>query len=239
MVDGSNPNRWWPGVSQVIIWYLFINPGRVEDWVGLAARGDREICWYDLLGKWNPGRSHSSTMVYPLSRQGIFIPEKPINCAYIRFTVNRKAINHHEHEINEESSTPIITEYPHLYKNSIFQFRRMHLLKSTLWIIASTFKNVRSDYFIVSEYPFKQNEDLLIYIKELLNLLFALKTTKSNLFKYMLYIIYLFRALLIFGKLFFLLYDLQHQLNFSLTEMHLKTRAKPCASFTAFQIIFE
>ena len=27
---------------------------------GLAARGDWEIYWYDLSGKSNPGRSHSS-----------------------------------------------------------------------------------------------------------------------------------------------------------------------------------
>ena len=38
----------------------------MEDWVGLAARGGREIRWYDLHGESNPGRSHGSTMVYPL-----------------------------------------------------------------------------------------------------------------------------------------------------------------------------
>ena len=34
--------------------------------VGLAARGGREIWWYDLHGESNPGRSHSSAMVYSL-----------------------------------------------------------------------------------------------------------------------------------------------------------------------------
>ena len=38
----------------------------MEGWVGLAARGGREICWYDLHGESHPGRSHGSTMVYPL-----------------------------------------------------------------------------------------------------------------------------------------------------------------------------
>ena len=34
-----------------------------EEW---KARGDREICWYDLHGESNLGRPHGSTMVYPL-----------------------------------------------------------------------------------------------------------------------------------------------------------------------------
>ena len=35
-----------------IIRYSFVDPGGMEDWVGLAMRGDWEIYWYDLHGDW-------------------------------------------------------------------------------------------------------------------------------------------------------------------------------------------
>ena len=66
MVAGSNPHHRWPGVRPGNIPNLFTDLGRIEDWVGLAARGSREICWNDLRGESNPGRLHGSTMVYPL-----------------------------------------------------------------------------------------------------------------------------------------------------------------------------
>ena len=65
VVDGSNYIRRWPGVNPGIILYSFIDLGRMEGWVGLAARGCREICWYDLHGESNSGCSHGSTLVYP------------------------------------------------------------------------------------------------------------------------------------------------------------------------------
>ena len=41
MVDGSNPHRRWPRVSPSSIRYSFTDLGRMECWVGLAARGGR------------------------------------------------------------------------------------------------------------------------------------------------------------------------------------------------------
>ena len=69
VVDESNPHCRWPRVSPGIIRYSFTDLGRMEGWVGIAARGDREICWYDLHGESNPGRSHSRT---------------PYNCFYLK-----------------------------------------------------------------------------------------------------------------------------------------------------------
>ena len=66
VADGSNPYRRWPGVSPGIIRYSFTDPGRMEGWVGLAARGGREICWYELHGESNLCRVHGDTMVYSL-----------------------------------------------------------------------------------------------------------------------------------------------------------------------------
>ena len=37
----------------------------MEAWVGLAAGGDREICWYDLHKELNLSRWYGSTMFYP------------------------------------------------------------------------------------------------------------------------------------------------------------------------------
>ena len=37
-----------PDLAPVL--YSFTNLVKMEDWVGLAARGGREICWYDLHG---------------------------------------------------------------------------------------------------------------------------------------------------------------------------------------------
>ena len=51
VVDGSNPQRWWLGVSPGIVWYSFTDLGRMNGWVSLAARGDKEICWYHLHGE--------------------------------------------------------------------------------------------------------------------------------------------------------------------------------------------
>ena len=54
-----------------------------EEW---KARGDREICWYDLHGESNLGRPHGSTMVYPLCYS---CPTKSSNarkfCFYVCF----------------------------------------------------------------------------------------------------------------------------------------------------------
>ena len=66
-VNGKNHHRRWPRVSVGIIWYLFTFMERMEGWVGQAALGYREICRYDLHDESNPGRSHGSTMNYPLS----------------------------------------------------------------------------------------------------------------------------------------------------------------------------
>ena len=66
MVDRRNPHCWWPGCSPGITWYSFTNLRGMEGSVGLAARGDREICCYDLHGEWNSCCSHGSTIIYPL-----------------------------------------------------------------------------------------------------------------------------------------------------------------------------
>ena len=50
VVDRSNPNHRWPGVSPGIICYLFTNLGRMEGCVSPAAPGYKKICWYDLHG---------------------------------------------------------------------------------------------------------------------------------------------------------------------------------------------
>ena len=42
------PHRRWPGVSLGIIRYAFNDLWRMEGWVGLAARGDKQICWHEL-----------------------------------------------------------------------------------------------------------------------------------------------------------------------------------------------
>ena len=61
VVNGSNHHRRWSRVSPGITRYAFANLGRKEGWVGLATRGGREICWYDLHGESNPGISDSRT----------------------------------------------------------------------------------------------------------------------------------------------------------------------------------
>ena len=66
VVDGSIPHCQWPGVTYGIIWYSFTNLWRMEGYVGLAVRGYREICWCYIHRESNPGRLHSSIMVYPL-----------------------------------------------------------------------------------------------------------------------------------------------------------------------------
>ena len=66
VINGNNPLCRWPGVSPGIIRYSFTDLGWIEGWFGLAARGNREICWYDLHWYSNPGRSHGSTVVYPI-----------------------------------------------------------------------------------------------------------------------------------------------------------------------------
>ena len=66
VVDGSNPHRRWPGVNHGIIRYSFIDLGRMESWVDLAAQGYNEICWHDHHGNSNRGHSHGSKMVNPL-----------------------------------------------------------------------------------------------------------------------------------------------------------------------------
>ena len=65
VVDGSNSHCPWPRVSPSIVQYSLNDLGRMEDWVGLAARGGREIWWYNLYGESNPGHSDGSTMLYP------------------------------------------------------------------------------------------------------------------------------------------------------------------------------
>ena len=65
-VRHTTSGRRWPGVSPSIIRYSFTDLGRMEGWVGLAALEGREICWYNIYGEWNPGRSHGSTVVYQL-----------------------------------------------------------------------------------------------------------------------------------------------------------------------------
>ena len=47
-----------------IIRYSFNDLGRMEDWVDLAARVYRKICWYDLNGESNPTQTHGSKIVY-------------------------------------------------------------------------------------------------------------------------------------------------------------------------------
>ena len=56
--------------------------------VGLAARGDRWICWYDLYGKLNPGHSHGSTMVYPICYSYCTMVY-PICCSYFTYTSSK------------------------------------------------------------------------------------------------------------------------------------------------------
>ena len=66
VVDGGNRHSRWPWVLPGIMRYSFTDLARMEGWVGLAVRGGREICWYDLHRESNLGRSQGSTMVYPL-----------------------------------------------------------------------------------------------------------------------------------------------------------------------------
>ena len=66
VVNGSNLHHRCPRVSPSIIWNSFTDFSRMEDWVGLAARGGRKICWYYLQGESNLGSLHNSTMVHPL-----------------------------------------------------------------------------------------------------------------------------------------------------------------------------
>ena len=80
VLNRQSYHQWWlieatlivedPGVSPGIIRYSFTERGRMGGWVGLAARGDREICWYSLHGESKLDRSHCSTIVYPLSVLG-------------------------------------------------------------------------------------------------------------------------------------------------------------------------
>ena len=72
-ISHSISSGWWEQPSSSIMrsqpWYysvLIYWRERMESWGSLAAPGDKEICWYDLLGESNPGRSHGKTMVYPL-----------------------------------------------------------------------------------------------------------------------------------------------------------------------------
>ena len=67
VADGSNPHRRWPRVSPGIVRYSFTDLGRMEGWVGLAARGGREIWWYDLHG--NPERTPERTLVTSMVAQ--------------------------------------------------------------------------------------------------------------------------------------------------------------------------
>ena len=66
VVERSNPNHRWPGVSPGIICYLFTNLGRMDGCVSPAAPEYKKICWYDLHGEPSPGCSYRSTMIYPL-----------------------------------------------------------------------------------------------------------------------------------------------------------------------------